>query len=464
MQNRLPPGATIVPLICGSDERQLTDLPAAKNPWPIYPTIGNIHSSIWNKYSYLAQIVLAFLPLLPKFQRNSASDDRAQRDINQQVLCDIAKIVLELVTWYPEGVEIISSALWPCSDRTMHCCWPILASWLVDHLQHANLMGVKYNASHKCQTPKDELQSLILQPDLESHWRKSAVFQQKYWKYQNAKTARDCQAMKFSQHWLESVSARPIPSIFWDLPHVEANDLHRPDIFCNICIGMFHHLMSWIEGFLQRHGQAVVFDQIWAGNPPYPNFYHCGKGYQQILQWSGKGMRNFGVLIYPAWAAALHDPLPCHQAVFQRASTSIRSLVNWSLVVQYRTHPTETLNYLVDYLQECNATKNVFTTYQTSNTTDSIAHACMKNLKMQLKAEHAIEHEERAARGEPPSHAQKEHCKAEYKKCLQDVYNSTVHEHTSFNFGKTHLMLHYEESVQRFGHLVKDSTETQEMN
>jgi len=129
-QDRLPPGATIVPLICGSDETQLTDFSGDKKAWPIYLTIGNIHSSIWNKYSYLAQIVLAFLPVPPKFQRNSASDDRAQRDINQQVLCDIAKIVLEPVTRYPEGGDINSGALWPCSDGKLRRCWPILASWL----------------------------------------------------------------------------------------------------------------------------------------------------------------------------------------------------------------------------------------------------------------------------------------------------------------------------------------------
>jgi hypothetical protein len=98
---------------------------------------------------------------------------------------------------------------------------------------------------------------------------------------------------------------------------------------------MFDNLMTWIEGFLQRHGKAAVFDEIWAGIPPYPNFYHCGKAYRQISQWSGKEMRNFGRIIYPALAAALHDPLPRHQAVFQRALTCVQSLVYWSRVVQY---------------------------------------------------------------------------------------------------------------------------------
>jgi hypothetical protein len=152
----------------------------------------------------------------------------------------------------------------------MRRCWPILASWLADHMEHANLIGVKYNACHKCQTPKDKLGSHILPPDLESHWRKSAVFQQKYQEYKNAKTASYHQAIKITKDWFESVSVRPVQCIFWDLRHVKAYDLHRPDILHNIYIGIFDHLMTWIDGFLQRHGKAAVFDEIWAGIPPYP--------------------------------------------------------------------------------------------------------------------------------------------------------------------------------------------------
>ncbi|KAF8534348.1 hypothetical protein BDD12DRAFT_706774, partial [Trichophaea hybrida] len=162
------------------------------------------------------------------------------------------------------------------------------------------------------------------------------------------------------EDWFDSTSARPVPCIFWDLPHVEAYDLHRPDILHNIYIGMFDHLMTWIEGFLQRHGKATVFDQIWSNIPPYPDFYHPGKAYRQVTQWSGKEMRNFGRIIYPAFAAALHNPLPRQRVVFRKALACVRSLVYWSLVVQYRIQTTETLNYLADYLEEFHATKDVF--------------------------------------------------------------------------------------------------------
>ena len=134
----------------------------------------------------------------------------------------------------------------------------------------------------------------------------------------------------------------------------------------------------------------------------------------------------------------------------------------WSLLVHYRTHTTGTLNYLADCLEKFHATKDIFTTCWTEKRTESIAHVCMKDLKMQLEAEHAIEDEERAKRGKALSRAQKKHRKAEDKKRLQEVNNSMVQECTSFDFVKIHLLLHYDKSVQCFGHLVKDCTETQE--
>ena len=69
------------------------------------------------------------------------------------MLGDIAEIVLEPGTRFPEGEDINASALWHCSDGKMCRCWPILASWLADPMEHANLMVDKYNACPKCQTP-----------------------------------------------------------------------------------------------------------------------------------------------------------------------------------------------------------------------------------------------------------------------------------------------------------------------
>jgi len=65
-------------------------------------------------------------------------------------------------------------------------------------------------------------------------------------------------------------------------------------------------------------------------------------------------------------------------------------------VVQYQTQATETPNSLQDHSEEFHKTEEVFTTYQTSEATDSITHVGMKDRNVLLKAGHAIEHDEMA--------------------------------------------------------------------
>jgi hypothetical protein len=128
--------------------------------------------------------------------------------------------VKEPVRRFPEGADINSGALWPCFNGKMRNCWPIIPSGHADQMEHANSTGVKFNACPKRQTPKDQLGLLILPPDLESHLQKSVAFQQNYRGYQNAKTACGHQAMKITEDWFRSIKVRPVPGIFWHLPHV----------------------------------------------------------------------------------------------------------------------------------------------------------------------------------------------------------------------------------------------------
>lgn len=83
---------------------------------------------------------------------------------------------------------------------------------------------------------------------------------------------------------------------------------------------------------------------------------------------------------------------------------------------------------------------------------------------MELRVDHAIEDDKSTNNADAVSLAQPEQRKAEDKKWLQQVYNPTVHKRTSFDCFKICLMLHYEKPIQHFGHLVKDTTEVQEMN
>jgi len=41
---------------------------------------------------------------------------------------------------------------------------------------------------------------------------------------------------------------------FHPLDRVSASDLYKPDMLHTMYLGLFKHMMDWIEGFLKKHG------------------------------------------------------------------------------------------------------------------------------------------------------------------------------------------------------------------
>jgi len=41
--------------------------------------------------------------------------------------------------------------------------------------------------------------------------------------------------------------------VFTGLDRVRPADLHKPDLLHNIYLGLFKHMMEWVEGFLKKH-------------------------------------------------------------------------------------------------------------------------------------------------------------------------------------------------------------------
>jgi len=173
-------------------------------------------------------------------------------------------------------------------------------------------------------------------------------------------------------------------------------------------------------------------------------------------------MQNFSQIMYPALAVALPEVLPRDQSVLQKSLTWVWSLADWTFVVQYSTPTTETLHYLAIYLESFHSTKNSLTSYRMSKDTQSIANVRMKDLKVQLKDKHAID-VQKELQAEILFPAQTSKTEMQSTKSLMEVYNSTVHERTCCKHVNILPLLHYVQSVQSDGHLVKDRTEMQEI-
>ena len=97
-------------------------------------------------------------------------------------------------------------------------------------------------------------------------------------------------------------------NVFTELYRVNPADLHKLDLLHNIDLGLFKHMMEWVEGFLKKHKQQQAFDDTRKEIPPYPEFSVPKKAYREVTQWQGKEMRNLSPCISVVLASALQNP------------------------------------------------------------------------------------------------------------------------------------------------------------
>jgi len=127
----------VVPIIGLLDQTQPTNFSGDKKAWPVYVTIGNILLRTSNSPVKMPILLLALLPVLPKFTGESARADEAQRQMNADVLRTVLDLVLaSLQQGVQEGTVI------DCANRKTHLCFTILSAWIADHAEHTALHGI----------------------------------------------------------------------------------------------------------------------------------------------------------------------------------------------------------------------------------------------------------------------------------------------------------------------------------
>jgi len=96
-------------------------------------------------------LLLALLPIPPKFSKSSKADQR-QRKINANTLQDVCELIFApLQDLAHAGIPI------NCADGKVRQCLPILSAWIADHMENVALHGLKTNACPKCEVPTHEL-------------------------------------------------------------------------------------------------------------------------------------------------------------------------------------------------------------------------------------------------------------------------------------------------------------------
>jgi hypothetical protein len=420
-QASLPrPNGTVIPIILGSDATHLTTYSGGKKAWPIYLTIGNIKSTMRNKPTSAAILILALLPV-------SAS---TQNDRN--VLHRMISNILE-----PLGQCSTNGIILQCSDNLDRICFPRLCAWIADYVEYCSLYHLKRNACPIC-----EIQSAKLGSGEIGRVRD-------YGKYKGY-----CNTNQI--HLLEAVSVHYVADSFiWKLNHImtSASEMWRPDKLHVILLGILDHLLKWLNAFLKDHDRLSLFSNTWKTIDSYPGVYMPAKAYDEVSQWQGKEMRSFSRIVYVCLAIALSNPSSTERHRFKSALTCTSSLVDFSAMVDYKSHDEDTLNEMKGYLRAFHDNKKIFLQYRASKQAKNTATSASKELRSQLDEEQDTSR---------LSSKKRRVIEKENRTVIAEERVAVLEELSHFNFPKIHALSHFVPSVRMFGSIAMWSTECME--
>jgi len=384
----------------------------------------------------MAILLLGLGPIPPKLAKCSSAD-KLQRLINADTLCGVFELIFAPLNGAArEGAPI------DCADGKLRRCFPIMSGWIVDHMENVTLHGIKSNACPKSEVPPEELGSRA------GHY--GARDYARYERYERESPSLDSETRDaaHARYTNETHGIKRGQKVFQGLVSVSTPDLHKPDMLNTIYLGLFKHMMDWIQGFLKKHARQQAFDDAWKALPPYPAFFVPKKAYRKVTQWQGTEMRNLGRCSLGVRAVALRQPDCTLVQPFRRALTCVRSLLDFTMMAQYRSHTPQTISYIEEYVTQFHETKDIFLEFRISKRTQEKADEFRKELRHQ-----------RAPMRERVPPSQRRPIRDHDREEENDQRMEWIHEESNFNFVKMHLISHFRDHIYMFGNIPIYSTE-----
>jgi len=109
-------------------------------------------------------------------------------------------------------------------------------------MENVALYGLKSNACPKCEVPTHELGTNT------KNYRT-----RDYARYQSYKPEIQNTGFESYDDYVMCDNLGIGENIFHRLDRVSVSNLYKPDMLYTIYLGLFKHMMDWIEGFLKKH-------------------------------------------------------------------------------------------------------------------------------------------------------------------------------------------------------------------
>lgn len=336
LQASLPEGAALIPVLLASDSTQLTQFAGNKHAWPLYMSIGNIHSSVRNKPSRNAWKIIAYIPKVLFLDPKTGKGHPEQTTLQDRLFHQCLRLVLApLVHAGTKGIRIVDSA-----GRARHS-YPRLAAYLADYPEQLLINCAPAGTSSTTTASKEQFGNTNPQPPRTRVWVLSQI--------RDACLSADPHNVEEYKAAANSRNLNGVDKPFWqDLPGYEPAVCIAPDILHGLLRFWRDHTFKWImylvgKGELSKRLRALQ---------PIVGMRHFKQGINSLSQWSGREDREVMRFII-----AVIDGVPKIDPI---ATRCLRALHDFIYLAQYRSHSDDSLKYLHAALKTFHSLKNIF--------------------------------------------------------------------------------------------------------
>lgn len=301
-----------------------------KKAWPLYMSIGNIKSSVRNKPSNNAWILIGYLPIT-KFHEREYNTMLSDRLFHQ---C-LKIILIHLVKPGVDGVRMVDSV---GDERN---CFPRIAAYIADNPEQALINVASSGSSPMSTATKAELGNSHPTPPRTRTWILSRI----------AHILRrvDPDDLKEYKAAAKARGLNGVHKPFWeDIPGYETHLCLAPDILHGGHRFLRDHILQWIVnmiGFPELDRRLKLIQ-------PCVGLRYFSKGIGHLTQWTGREDRELQRVLL----AVLH----WNSKIDKQSMRSLRAIQDFLYLAQYRSHSRETLGYLRNALNTFHATKAAF--------------------------------------------------------------------------------------------------------
>jgi hypothetical protein len=161
MQEQLPNGGTLIPLIFASDKIQLTNFSGDRAAWLVYMTIGNLDKNSQREALKRAWVLVGLLPEIPKNSKTGLMPDLFHDCIT--AILKPLKFPDPETTLIQEPGElcVYDNFLrfeWKCSDGNIHHCFPVIDAWIADYEEQVVISQIISRLCPHCEIPVDKME------------------------------------------------------------------------------------------------------------------------------------------------------------------------------------------------------------------------------------------------------------------------------------------------------------------